>query len=161
MQMTAIDVPALATGLDRLTRWLHRQTPRALSSSAIAALDRLATEGPLRVSDLAAAEAITQPGVTTLVHRLAQGGYAERVPDPSDGRAALVRITARGRAALAERFAARADLLQARLATLSSADQRLIAAALPAIERLIAAPADASRPTLSTDSVPKIRKPRA
>jgi DNA-binding MarR family transcriptional regulator len=138
--MQSTDVRALATGLDRLTRWLHRQTPRTLSSSAVAALDRLATEGPLRVSELAAAEAITQPGVTTLVHRLAEGGYAERVPDPSDGRASLVRITEAGRAALAERFAARAALLQDRLAQLGKEDQRLLAAALPAIERLIATP---------------------
>jgi DNA-binding MarR family transcriptional regulator len=154
--MQSTDVRALATGLDRLTRWLHRHAPRTLSSSAIAALDRLATEGPLRVSELAAAEAITQPGVTTLVHRLAEGGYAERVPDPSDGRATLVRITDRGREALAERFAARADLLQARLAQLAKDDQRLLAAALPAIERLIATPADL-HPTVDT----AMRKQRA
>lgn len=147
--MHSADVRALATGLDRLTRWLHRQAPRTLSSSAIAALDRLATEGPLRVSELAAAEAITQPGVTTLVHRLAEGGYAERVSDPSDGRATLVRITDRGRDALAERFAARADLLQARLIQLGEDDQRLLAAALPAIERLIDPPSE-PRPDVDT-----------
>jgi DNA-binding MarR family transcriptional regulator len=144
MQLAAADVKSLATALDRFTRWLQRQTPRTMSSSAIAALDRLATEGPLRVSDLAAAEAITQPGVTTLVHRLAEGGYAERVADPTDGRAALVRITAAGRAALAERFAARAEFLQAGLAQLSKEDQRLLAAAVPAIERLVALNTDTS-----------------
>jgi DNA-binding MarR family transcriptional regulator len=144
MQTEIADVASLAAGLDRLTRWLHRQTPRTLSSSAIAALDRLATEGPLRVSELAAAEAMTQPGVTTLVHRLAEGGYAERVADPSDGRAALVRITDSGRQAVDQRLAARAGVLQARLAELGKEDQRLLAAALPAIERLVAVPTDNS-----------------
>jgi DNA-binding MarR family transcriptional regulator len=144
MQIAAADLASLATALDRLARWLHRQTPRTMSSSAIAALDRLATEGPLRVSDLALAEAMTQPGVTTLVHRLAEGGYAERIADPTDGRAALVRITPAGRAALADRFAARADFLQSGLAELSTEDQRLLAAALPAIERLVARPTDNS-----------------
>jgi DNA-binding MarR family transcriptional regulator len=128
----------LAAGLERLTMWLRRQTPQQLSSSTITALDRLAIEGPLRVSELAAREAITQPGVTLLVHRLAEAGLAERVPDPSDRRATLVRITASGTAVLAARLDTRAQVLRARLAELSDDDQRLIAAALPAIERLVA-----------------------
>ena len=140
MGMTTADVRALATGIDRLTTWLRRQIPQTVSASTITALDRLATEGPLRVSELAAREAITQPGVTVLVHRLAEAGYAERAPDPTDGRAALVRITDAGRAVLADRTAARAQLLQTRVADMSAEDQELLAAALPAIQRLVAVP---------------------
>jgi DNA-binding MarR family transcriptional regulator len=91
----------------------------------------------LRVSELAAREAMTQPGVTLLVNRLAEAGYAERVPDPTDRRATLVRITAAGQAALADRHAQRAAVLRARMAMLSERDQHLLTAALPAIERLI------------------------
>jgi DNA-binding MarR family transcriptional regulator len=140
MSMRLSDVRTLATGIDRLTFWLRRHTTQAVSSSTITALDRLATEGPLRVSDLAAREAMTQPGVTMLVNRLAEAGYAERAADPTDRRAALVRITGAGRAVLADRNAARAQVLRARLAELSDEDQQLLAAALPAIERLVATP---------------------
>ena len=38
--------------------------------------------------------------MTTLVNRLEAAGQAERVADPTDGRAALVRITEAGRALL-------------------------------------------------------------
>jgi DNA-binding MarR family transcriptional regulator len=138
--MRLTDARQLATSIERLTMWLRRHTAQAVSSSTITALDRLAVEGPLRVSDLAAREAMTQPGVTMLVHRLADAGYAERVPDPTDRRAALVRITDAGRAVLTDRYAARAQVLRARLAELSDEDQQLLAAALPAIERLVANP---------------------
>jgi Transcriptional regulators len=135
--MQTSDVKALAAELDRLMHWLRRNTPQAVSATSITALDRLATEGPLRVSELAAREAISQPGVTVLVHRLAEAGYAERVPDPTDRRATLVRITDAGRAVLSERLAVRAKALRARLAELGDEDQRLLLAALPAIERLV------------------------
>ena len=126
----------LAAELDRLVLWLRRQVPPAVSSSTITALDRLAAEGPLRVSELAAREAMSQPGVTLLVNRMTAAGYARRVPDPTDGRAALVAITDAGRAVLAERNAARAAVLNAQLAQLSEHDRRLLTAALPALARL-------------------------
>lgn len=138
MGLRQAEVRAISVGLDRLTLWLRREAPQTLSASTISALLRLAAEGPLRVSELAAREAITQPGVTVLANRLATAGYVERIPDPTDRRAALVRITAAGRAALAERDAARAQVLRARLADLDDADQQLLLAALPAIERLVA-----------------------
>lgn len=147
--MKTADVRALADGIERMTFWLRRATPQAVSSSTITALDRLVTEGPLRVSELAARESITQPGVTMLVHRMVGAGYAERVPDPTDGRATLVRITPAGRAVLAERLADRTRLLRARLAQLSDDDQRLLFAALPVIERLAA-----------TNPKPTLRTPR-
>lgn len=131
------DVRALAQGLDRLAIWLRRQAPSTLSSSTLTALDRLSVEGPLRVSELAVREAMTQPGITLLVNRLSDAGYAERVPDPTDRRASLVRITAAGQAALAERRVQRAAALRARMDQLSEHDQHLLTAALPAIERLI------------------------
>jgi DNA-binding MarR family transcriptional regulator len=143
--MRISDVRELALALDRLTMWLRRHTPTNVSASTITALDRLRTDGPLRVSDLARLESMTQPGVTMLVHRLADAGYAERVPDPTDRRAALVRITKAGEAVLTDRRAARADVLRRCLADLDEEDQRLLEAALPAIERLIAT--DPSVPT--------------
>jgi DNA-binding MarR family transcriptional regulator len=134
--MKLAEVRDLAAAVEQLTLWLRRVSPQTVSSSTITALDRLATEGPLRVSELAAREAMTQPGVTMLVHRLADAGYAERVPDPTDGRATLVRITAAGRDVLADRTAARAQVLHERLADLDEDDRLRLIAALPALEHL-------------------------
>jgi DNA-binding MarR family transcriptional regulator len=137
MGLRISDVQGLASGIDAVAKWLRRQVPTQMSMSSLYALDRLRVEGPLRVSELAAVEAMTQPGVTILVNRLADAGYAERVPDPTDRRATLVRITDSGTALLAERTSTRAGILAARIAELSEHDQQLLVAALPALHRLV------------------------
>lgn len=48
-----------------------------------------------RVSDLADQARITKQSAGFLVEQLESAGYVERVPDPSDRRARLVRLTAR------------------------------------------------------------------
>ena len=50
-----------------------------------------------RVSTLAARAQMTKQSMAQLVAHLEAHGYVERVPDPADGRAKLVRATARGR----------------------------------------------------------------
>lgn len=49
-----------------------------------------------RVSDLAQRAGMTRQSMAELVDYLEAHGYVERVPDPSDGRAVLVRRTDRG-----------------------------------------------------------------
>ncbi len=49
-----------------------------------------------RVSVLAERAQITKQSMAELVAHLERHGYVERVPDPADGRAKLVRATARG-----------------------------------------------------------------
>ncbi len=131
------DTAEFADAIDRLTMWLRRKVPTAVSSSTITTLDALAVNGPLRISDLAEREAISQPGMTSLVNRLEAAGQAERVPDPTDGRAALVRITEAGRALLTQRHAARALVLERELRDLDAADRAALLAAVPAVHRLI------------------------
>lgn len=50
-----------------------------------------------RLSVLAERALVAKQTATALVDRLEKGGYVARVPDPSDGRARLVRLTDRGR----------------------------------------------------------------
>ena len=49
-----------------------------------------------RITYLAAHANITVQAMGELVDHLARHGYVERVPDPTDGRAKLVRLTAQG-----------------------------------------------------------------
>ena len=55
--------------------------------------------GGTRLSELAAAAQVTKQTAGFLVDQLERAGYVERVPDPTDARARLVRIGPRGEAA--------------------------------------------------------------
>lgn len=61
---------------------------------------RIAPTGS-RVTDLAAQAGITKQSAGFLVDQLERAGYVERVPDPADGRARLVRIAERGERSVA------------------------------------------------------------
>jgi DNA-binding MarR family transcriptional regulator len=52
-----------------------------------------------RLTDLAERAHMTKQTVGEAANDLEQRGYVERVPDPSDGRAKIIRLTARGREA--------------------------------------------------------------
>jgi DNA-binding MarR family transcriptional regulator len=52
-----------------------------------------------RLTDLAERAFMTKQSVGEVVSDLEKRGYAERVPDPSDGRAKIIRLTERGREA--------------------------------------------------------------
>lgn len=58
-------------------------------------------EGGSRVTELAEAAQVTKQTAGFLVHQLEKAGYVERVPDPSDARARLVRMATRGQQAQA------------------------------------------------------------
>jgi DNA-binding MarR family transcriptional regulator len=131
------ETETVAAGIDHLVMWARRQATAQVSTSTITTLDTLLAEGPLRVSQLAEREAISQPGMTTLIDRLEAAGQAERIPDPSDGRATLVRITEVGRKVLAARQADRTAALVAELERLDETDRAALIAALPAVQRLI------------------------
>ena len=67
-------------------------TDITLAQARIAA--RIAPDGS-RVSDLAEQARVTKQSAAALVEQLEKAEYVERVPDPTDGRARLVRLTPR------------------------------------------------------------------
>jgi DNA-binding MarR family transcriptional regulator len=69
-------------------------TDITLAQARIAA--RIGSEGT-RVSDLAEQARVTKQTAGFLVEQLEAKGYLERIPDPSDRRARLVRLTPRAR----------------------------------------------------------------
>jgi DNA-binding MarR family transcriptional regulator len=56
-----------------------------------------APEGRRRMADLASSVLLTASGTTRAVDRLEHDGLVRRSPDPTDGRATLVSLTAAGR----------------------------------------------------------------
>lgn len=54
------------------------------------------------LTELARRARMTKQGMMLLVDELETRGYVRRVPDPGDGRAKIVRLTARGRRYVAE-----------------------------------------------------------
>ncbi|GAA2596742.1 MarR family transcriptional regulator [Winogradskya consettensis] len=128
----------VAFGLARLYDALRRLAPRmGLSLTAHSTLKRLDQLGPQRLSELHAAESVTQPAMTQLVTRLEKDGFAVRGGDPADRRAVLVSITEAGSALVEQRRVAYAEALDTVLASLSAPDRAAIIAALPAMERLV------------------------
>lgn len=67
-----------------------------LAQARVAA--RVSPDG-IRLTELAEQAQITKQACGELVGQLERTGYVERVPDPSDARARLVRLAARGREA--------------------------------------------------------------
>ena len=136
--MLIIDRHQVAEGVDQLVTLLPRLRPRAgLSLVAAATLATLERGGPLRITQLADAQGVTQPAMTGLVARLHAQGLVGRTGDPADGRSVLVAVTGAGRALLATRRRERAEALAALISRLDRDDQAALAAALPAITRLV------------------------
>ncbi len=133
--------------LERVITWLREaRDPRALSASALSALSRLEASGPLRITDLAEREGLSQPGMTTLANRLEEAGFAVREADPADRRVVRVSITADGAKRIGDHREARATLIASRIFELSIDDQRLLAAAIPALTHFVAVPPQSKEP---------------
>lgn len=130
---------ALAPRMASLVRMLIRETTAiGVSRTQLSVLAALRDAGrPMRITELAHAERVTQPSMTVLVSRLERRGWAERLSDASDGRVRAAAITPEGAAALARLTAARAELLARRLEALTGEQRSALAAALPALDRLI------------------------
>lgn len=139
-QTTEADELAIADTIDRMLQWARRKSPTHMSATSITTLDTLNVNGPLRISDLAISEGVSQPGMTTLVNRLSREGLAEKVADPSDGRATLVRVTRAGQQVLADRHADRTEAILGDIQHLSPPHRRALADALDALRELCRTP---------------------
>ncbi|WP_229909679.1 MarR family winged helix-turn-helix transcriptional regulator [Streptomyces flavofungini] len=133
-----LDVDAFTSALENFNRFYIRLPMlEKLPFTTLSVLDTLAFgDGPMRLSDLARTEQVSQPGITQLVTRLERDGLVERRPDPSDGRAVLVHITEAGRSIGRSRHADRTRHLAPLIAQLTPEQRQSIAEALPALARL-------------------------
>lgn len=120
----------------RLTRAASRIPGVTYSSIAWRVLADLEREGGARVTELAASQRVTQPAMTTLIHRLEGEGWVTRTPDESDGRAMLVSVTAAGSTALAAYREGAAALIAPALTDFDEADLNALARAAEIMHRI-------------------------
>ena len=76
---------------------LRARTGLALSDYEVLLHLGRAPDGRRRMADLASSVLLTASGTTRAVDRLEHDGLVRRSPDPTDGRATLVSLTAAGR----------------------------------------------------------------
>jgi DNA-binding MarR family transcriptional regulator len=92
---------------------------------------------PRRITELAARERVTQPGITLLVNRLAERGWVERHSHPEDRRVVMVELTSEGRRVHERLRAEYRALLHEDMATLPDADIQTLARAIEILDQLI------------------------
>lgn len=118
-----------------------RRSGFSLSPASILLLEHLEAAGPRRVSQIAQCQQVVTPAITPRIKDLEAAGLIRRESDPSDGRAALISITARGRTAVRRVRAARTAILAQ---AVGGGDPARIAAAVEGL-RWLAEALEASR----------------
>lgn len=101
-----------------------------LTRAHAALLGRLSEYGPLRTGELAGMLGIDNSTITPQVQKLAKAGLIAREPDPNDGRAAMLTITAEGQQLLERLHRTRRDMLLEKLRDWTPSDRAAVAAAL-------------------------------
>lgn len=86
---------ALPRRAGALSRLVLARSGAQMSRTEVSVLQSLEAR-PWRITELAAAEGVTQPAITLIVNKLEGRGLVARETDPSDGRAVLVSLTESG-----------------------------------------------------------------
>lgn len=91
---------ALRLAVVRTARRLRQEAAGGgteLTPTAASALASVERHGPLTPSELAEIERVKRPTATRVLRVLGKAGLVDRVPDPDDGRSALVSVNSAGR----------------------------------------------------------------
>jgi DNA-binding MarR family transcriptional regulator len=120
-------------------RHVRREDPATgLGAARLSALSVLVFGGPRTLGELAAAEQVRPPTMTSIVRALEAGGYVRRASDPNDGRVARVSATRKGEQVLQRGRRRRVERLARRLAKLEPHEVATIRGAAELIERALA-----------------------
>jgi DNA-binding MarR family transcriptional regulator len=83
--------------VDELVTRLHAAGYEDITAAHQAVFENIDRDGS-RLTTLATRSGITHQSMGELVHALEGAGYLERLPDPADGRARIIRLTPKGQA---------------------------------------------------------------
>jgi DNA-binding MarR family transcriptional regulator len=109
-----------------------------LSAARLSALSVLVFGGPRTLGELAAAEQVRPPTMTSIVRALEEGGHVRREPDARDARVVRVFATAKGERVLHQGRRRRVERLAERLAALEPEEVAKIRHAAELVERALA-----------------------
>lgn len=136
-----VDTTAVATRLrlaiTRMARRLRQEADSGLSPSQVAALASIERHGPLAPSELAELERVKRPSATRILSRLAAAGLVERIPDPTDGRSAIVSTTPKGRELVRRLHQRKTAYLATRMRDLPAEDVEALERAAGVLERML------------------------
>jgi DNA-binding MarR family transcriptional regulator len=108
-----------------------------LSFSALSVLHTLSRLGPCRLTDLVGTEQIKQPALTSAAAKLERDGLIERRPDPGDGRASLLSLTADGQSIVSRRHTDRAERLRSLIDRLPPADRARLLSITGVLDQIV------------------------
>ena len=132
----------LRLAITRTARRLRQEAGTDLSPSQLAALATIERHGPLAPSELAERERIMRPTTTRVLSRLVEAGLVERIPDPADGRSAIVSVSSEGCALLRRLRRSKTAYLATRIRDLPPQDLSALARAIEVLEAFLARDAD-------------------
>jgi DNA-binding MarR family transcriptional regulator len=127
---------ALPQRANTLLRLFISRTTVPVSRTEASVLQALSSR-PMRITELARQEGVTQPAITLLVNRLETRGLVTREAHPGDGRVVLVTVTPAGREMMAQLRAEYRALLHEEMATLGDEEVETLARAIEVLEALI------------------------
>ncbi|MCW2521801.1 MAG: putative MarR family transcriptional regulator [Frankiales bacterium] len=131
------DAARLRIALRRISRLVDRQiNDEGLTATQLSVLGTTARLGTVGVGELAEEEGLNPTMLSRVVGKLEAAGLLVRVPNPKDGRAVSVQVSAAGHALQERMRDERTELFAVRLAGLPPAQIKQLLSALPAIEAL-------------------------
>lgn len=128
----------LRPSLTRLYLLYFRKTEQSnISQAQLSIMMILDSEGPMRISQIAAMESIRMPTASNAVNQLETMGLVHRVRDVSDRRGVRVQLTDKGREELAKQDDARSVQLASMLENLSDDELKTVDNFVPLIDTIL------------------------
>jgi DNA-binding MarR family transcriptional regulator len=127
----------LRLAITRLARRLRQESGVDASPTQLSALATIERRGPITLGDLAVAEFVQPPTVTSAVGRLEGQGLVRRRTDDADRRVVWVEITTPGRKLLARNRSRKAAYLAKRLRALTPEERATLSKAAALLDRLL------------------------
>jgi DNA-binding MarR family transcriptional regulator len=130
------EATGLRVALVRIHRQLRVHSGADITLSQSSALARIEQAGPVRLGALADLEGTTPATMSRVIDSLADRSLIERVPDPLDGRARLVRLSREGGDLLHGIRTRNTEAIRAAMAGLDEGERRILSEAIPVLEHL-------------------------
>jgi len=122
----------------RMARRLRQHAGGGRSPSQLAMLATIERRGPMTLGELAAAEQVQPPTVTSVVARLEEGGLVVRTTHERDRRVSVVAVTPAGVEYLRESRRAKEAFLARKLAAMSDEDRAALARSAVLLDDMLA-----------------------